>query len=60
MFDGFFCHILDYNTYTEIATDMFEKKLDFFKSHGIELLENLAEKNGVSVYGGKIRRDWIE
>ena len=26
VFDGFFCHNLEYNTYTEFVTDPFEKE----------------------------------
>ena len=35
---------------------MFEKK-DLFKSLGKKLLQNLAQKIGLSVYGCKIRKD---
>ena len=42
VFEGFFCHNLDYNPYTEIVTDMFGKR-DFFKSLGRDLLQNLAK-----------------
>ena len=44
VFEGFFCQTLEYNTYTEFVTDMFEKR-DLFKSQRKELLQNLAEKN---------------
>ena len=56
VFEGFFCHNLEYNTYTEFVTDMFEKR-DLFKSQGKDLLQNLAKKIGLSVYGGNIRKD---
>ena len=35
---------------------MFEKR-DLFKSQGKDLLQNLAKKLGLSVYGGNIRKD---
>ena len=35
---------------------MFEKT-DLLKSHGKDLLQNLAKKVGLSVYGGNIRKD---
>ena len=35
---------------------MFEKR-DLFKSQGKDLLQNLAKKIGLSVYGGNIRKD---
>ena len=56
VFERFFCHNLEYNPYTEVVTDMFEKR-DMFKSQGKDLLQNLAKKIGLSVYGGKIRKD---
>ena len=56
VFEGFFCHNLEYNPYTEFFTDMFEKR-DLFKSQGKDLLQNLAKKTGLSVYGGNIRKD---
>ena len=56
VYEGFFCHNLEYNPYTEFVTDMFEKR-DIFKSQGKELLQNLAKKIGLSVYGGNIRKD---
>ena len=59
VFEGFFCHNLEYNPYTEFVTDMFEKR-DLFKSQGKDLLQNLAKKIGFSVYGGNIRKDIIE
>ena len=54
--EGFFCHSLEYNTYTEFVTDMFGKR-DLFKSQGKDLLQNLAKKIGLLVYGGNIRKD---
>ena len=59
VYEGFFCHNLEHNPYTEFVTDMFEKR-DMFKSQGKELLQNLAKKIGLSVYGGEIRKDIIE
>ena len=56
VFEGFFCHNLEYNPYTEFVTDMFEKR-DLLKSQGKDLLQNLAKKIGLSVYGGNIRKD---
>ena len=56
VYEGFFCHNLEYNPYTEFVTDMFEKR-DLFKSQGKDLLQNLAEKIGLAVYGGNIRKD---
>ena len=54
--EGFFCHNLNYNPYTEFVTDMFRKR-DLFKSQGKDLLQNLAKKIGLSVYGGNLRKD---
>ena len=56
VFEVFFCHNLEYNPYTEFVTDMFQKR-DMFKSQGKDLLQNLAKKIGLSVYGGNIRKD---
>ena len=56
VYEGFFCHNLEYNPYTEFVTDMFQKR-DMFKSQGKDLLQNLAKKIGLSVYGGNIRKD---
>ena len=56
VFEGFFCHNLEFNPYTEFVTDMFQKR-DLFKSQGKDLLQNLAKKIGLSVYGGNIRKD---
>ena len=56
VFEGFFCHNLEYNPYPEFVTDMFEKR-DLFKSQGKDLLQNLAKKIGLSVYGGNNRKD---
>ena len=56
IYEGFFCHNLEYNPYTEFVTDMFEKR-GLFKSQGKDLLQNPAKKIGLSVYGGKIRKD---
>ena len=56
IYEGFFCHNLEFNPYTEFVTDMFQKR-DMFKSQGKDLLQNLAKKIGLSVYGGNIRKD---
>ena len=56
VYEGFFCHNLEFNPYTEFVTDMFQKR-DMFKSQGKDLLQNLAKKIGLSVYGGNIRKD---
>ena len=56
VFEGFFCHNLEYNLYIEFVTDIFEKR-DLFKSQGKDLLLNLAKKIGISVYAGNIRKD---
>ena len=42
VFEGFFCHILEYNSYTQIVTNMFEKR-DFFKTPEKDLLQNIAK-----------------
>ena len=54
--EGFFCHNLEYKTYTEFVTEIFEKR-ELFKSQGKDLLQNLAKKIVLSVYGGNIRKD---
>ena len=59
VFEGLFCHDLKYNTYPEVVTDMFEKR-DLFKSQRKDLLQNLAEKISLSIYGGNIRKDFYE
>ena len=56
VYEGFFCYNLEFNPYTEFVTDMFQKR-DMFKSQGKDLLQNLAKKIGLSVYGGNIRKD---
>ena len=56
VFEGVFCHNLENNPYTEFATDMFEKR-DLFKSRGKDLLQDLAKKIGLPVYGGNILQD---
>ena len=56
VYEGFFCYNLEYNPYTEFVTEMFQKR-DMFKSQGKDLLQNLAKKIGLSVYGGNIRKD---
>ena len=59
VFDGFFCHNLEYNPHPEFANEMFQKR-DLFKSQGKDLLQNLAKKIGLSVYGGNFRKDMNE
>ena len=44
VYEGFFCHNLICNPYTEFFTDLFEKR-DLFKSQGKDLLQNLAKKS---------------
>ena len=56
VYERFFCHNLNSNSYTEFVTDMFEKR-DLFKSQGKDVLQNLAKKIGLSVYGGNIRKE---
>ena len=56
VYEGFFCHNLEFNPYKEFVTDMFEKR-DLFKSQGKELFQNLVKKIGLSVYGCNIRKD---
>ena len=56
VFEKLVCHNPKYNPYTEFVNDMFEKR-DLFKSQRKELLQNLAKKIGLSVYGGNIRED---
>ena len=41
--EGFFCHNLEYNRYTEIVMGMFEKR-GFFKSQVRDSLQNSAIK----------------
>ena len=55
VFEGFFCHNLEYNPYTEFVTDLFEKR-DLFESQGQDLVQNSAKKIGLSVYGGNIKK----
>ena len=55
VFEGFFCHNLECNPYTEFLTDTFEKRY-LFKSLGKALLQNLAKKIGSSVYRGNFRK----
>ena len=56
VYEGFFCHNLECNSYTEFVTDMFVKR-DMFKSQRKDLLQNLAKGSGISVYGGNFRKD---
>ena len=58
-YEGFFCQNLENNPYKEFAADMFEER-DLFKSQGKDSFQNLAEKIGLSVYSGNIRRDTYE
>ena len=50
IYEGLFCNNLGLNPYTELVTDMFEKRV-LFKSQGKDLLQDLARKTGLSVYG---------
>ena len=59
VYEGFFCHNLEYNPNTEFVTDMFEK-WDLCKRQGKDILQDLAKKIGLSVYGGNIRKDMNE
>ena len=56
VFEGFFCHNLQYIPYTEFVTDMFVKR-HLLKSQGKNLLQNLAKKIGLSIHGCNIRKD---
>ena len=42
VFEGFFCHNVEYNPYIEFVTDLFEKR-DLFKSQGKDLIQSLAK-----------------
>ena len=53
VFEGSFCHNLEYNPYAEFVSDMFETK-GLLKSQGKDLLQNLAKKIRLSVYGGNV------
>ena len=55
VFEGFFCHKLEYNPSAEFVTDMFEKR-NLFKSRGKDFVPNIA-RIGLSVYGGSIRKN---
>ena len=46
VFLGFFCHNLEFNLFSQIVTETFEKR-DSFNSQGKDLLQNLAK---ISVY----------
>ena len=56
IYEEFVCYNLEYNPYTEFVTNMFQKR-DLFISQGKDLLQNLAKKIGLSVYGSKNRKD---
>ena len=56
VFEGFLCHNLENNHYTELVTNMLEKR-DLFISQGKKILQNLTKNVGLSVYGGNIRKD---
>ena len=43
VFEGFFCHNPEYNLYTELVSDVFQKR-DLFKPQVKDLLQNLADK----------------
>ena len=55
VFEGFLCYNLEHRTYTEFVTDMFETR-DLFKSQRKDSLQNQAQKIGLSVYGGIIKK----
>ena len=59
VFEGFFCHNLEYKSYTEFVEDMFEKR-NLLKSQGKGFLRHLAKKIEISVLGGNIRNDLNE
>ena len=44
VFEGFFCHKLEYTPSTDFVTDMFEKS-DFFEPKRKDSLQNLAKKS---------------
>ena len=48
VFEGYFCHNLEYNPYTEFVTDWFEKR-HFFKSQGKDFFPKLVKKIGLTV-----------
>ena len=52
VFEGFFCHNLEFNAFTEVVADLFEKR-ELFKSQGKDLLKNLHKKIGLSIYVGE-------
>ena len=52
VFEGFLCHIIEFNPFMELFNDMYEK-IDLFKARGRDLLQNLAEKFGLSVHDGE-------
>ena len=52
VFEGFFCHDLDYNPYTELVIDMFEER-NLFKTQGKDLLQNLVKKWIISLWSEK-------
>ena len=56
VFEGFFCQNPKYNPSTDFFTDTFKKR-GLFKSEGKNLLQNLAKKIGLSVFGGNFRKD---
>ena len=59
VYEGFFCHNLDYNPDTEFVTDIFDRR-DLFESKRKNLLQNLAQKVGLLVYGSNIGKDLKE
>ena len=54
-YEGFFRHNLDYNPYSGIVTDLFEKR-DSIKTQGKDLLQKLAKKIGLSFNGSNIQK----
>ena len=56
IYNVFFCHIMQYNPYTDFVKDMIAKR-DRYKKERKDLLQILAEKIANSVYGNNIRKD---
>ena len=56
IFEGFFCHNLDFNPYTKFVTDKIEKR-DSFNSQGKDSLQSLAKQMGSSVHVDNNEKD---
>ena len=54
VFQGFFCHNIEYNPYTDFTTDNLKKR-DLFKARARDLPQDLAEMIGLPVYCGNFR-----